>query len=228
MILIRHGHAVRVNGRYLNVPLTPLGQKQANLTGAYLCKQQEHFDGFYCSPLPRARETAARIGVPLKQIPHIRHGIQEWETLEVPLLIAFETLAHTGILGQYLYTHSGKPFWWPVAGRVSKVLTGLIAQHPNQRIAVVVHSGIISSVLAWYFPERRRHWWSYTMDNCSLTKLLIDGTHAQLVRVNNTDHLRPEETTTQPPAESVIAVTGVEKAVDKKLDEVQGKPPSPK
>ena len=33
LILIRHGHAVRVNGNYVHAPLTELGRKQADLTG---------------------------------------------------------------------------------------------------------------------------------------------------------------------------------------------------
>ncbi len=93
LILIRHGHAVRVNGHYVPAPLTELGQKQADLTGKYLCRTYEQFDGFYCSPLRRAKETAARIGVQTAQIPHITNGIQELEGLEVPQLVLFETLA---------------------------------------------------------------------------------------------------------------------------------------
>ncbi len=225
LVLIRHGHAVRVNGRYLNVPLTPLGQKQANLTGEYLCSIRDHFDGFYCSPLPRARETAARIGAKIGQVPHVRRGIQEWENHEVPQLVAFETLAHVGVFGKYLYENSGKPVRWPVVGRVSSVLTKLVERHPNQRICVVVHSGIISSVLAWYFPKRRRRWWRYTVDNCSLTTLRIDGNRAELIDVNNTDHLRPEETTAQPPAQAVIQATTAEATIDKTLDQVASKTP---
>jgi broad specificity phosphatase PhoE len=33
LILIRHGHAKRINGDYVHAPLTALGEKQAALTG---------------------------------------------------------------------------------------------------------------------------------------------------------------------------------------------------
>ncbi len=212
LILIRHGHAVRVNGHYVPAPLTELGQKQADRTGRFLCQMQEHLDGFYCSPLRRARETAARIGVQIGQIPHIRNGIQELEGLEVPQLVLFETMARFGLFGNYLYQCKGQLIRWPIVGRVSKVLTELMVKHPDERVAVVVHSGVISAVLAWYYPRRRRRWWRYTVDNCSLTRLLVNGAQAELLTVNDTNHLRPEITTQQPPAPAVeVAKTAEQK-----------------
>ncbi len=213
LILIRHGNAVRVNGHYVPAPLTPLGCKQADTTGRYLCRVREHFDGFYCSPLRRARETAAHIGVQIGQIPHIRNGIQELESLEVPQLVLFEALARTGFFGHYLYENSGKPLHWPIVGRVSQVLTKLIEQHPNQCVAVVAHSGVISAVLAWYYPSRRRHWWRYTVDNCSLTRLRIEGNKAEALAINDTNHLKPEITTTQPPAPAVEVAKAAEQKI---------------
>ena len=62
LILIRHGHAVRVNGDYLHAPLTQLGQEQAAQTGQYFSEPQHHLDGFYSSPLRRTQETAKIIG----------------------------------------------------------------------------------------------------------------------------------------------------------------------
>ena len=203
LILIRHGNAVRVNGHYVSAPLTPLGQRQADATGRYFCRAHEHFDGFYCSPLRRARETAARIGLGTGQLPHVRNGLQELNGLEVPQLVLCESLARVGVFGHYLYETSGRPLTWPIIGRVSTILTRLIEEHPDQRVTVVAHSGVISAVLAWYFPGRRRHWWRYTVDNCSLTRLRIDGAKAQALAINDTNHLKPEITTTQPPEPAV-------------------------
>ncbi len=210
LVLIRHGHAVRINGHYVPVPLTPLGQKQAETTGRYLCRTHEHLYGFYSSPLRRARETAARIGVQIGQIPHIQHGLQELESLEVPQLVLFEAMARLGIFHRYLYDNSGKPIKWPIVGRVSQVLTRLIQQHPDKEVAVVAHGGVISAVLAWYYPGRRRRWWRYTFDNCSFTRLRVEGTKAEVIVINDTNHLRPEITTSQPPAPTVQSATAAE------------------
>ncbi len=214
LVLIRHGHAVRVNGDYVNAPLTDLGQEQAERTGLRFCNQPIELDGFYTSPLRRTKETSAIIGLKLGRIPAIQNGVQELEGLEVPLLVISEFLAHLGWFGKYLYENSGKPIHWPIVGRVSQVVTTLLDRHQNGRFAIVTHSGVISSVLSWYFPNQRRRWWTYTVDNCSLTLLRINGTQAELVRVNDTDHLSEELTTKQPPATTVQVAKRTEEKVE--------------
>lgn len=203
LILVRHGHAVRVDGDYVHAPLTELGRHQAEQTGFRFCREPIQLDGFYCSPLRRTKETAALMGSKMARIPEIKNGIQELEGTEVPTLVLFEFLARIGWFGGYLYQNSGKPLKWPIIGRVSTVLTELLKKHDGGRIAVVTHSGVISSVLAWYYPKRRRRWWLYTVDNCSLTWFRIEGTRAELLVANDTKHLAPEVTTNQPPAGSV-------------------------
>ncbi len=210
LVLVRHGHAVRVKGDYVHAPLTELGRKQAELTGLRFCSEDFEFEGFYCSPLLRTKETSAIIGSKTQKIPNIQNGIQELEGFEVPLLVASEFLAHFGWFGGYLYENAGKPLHWPIIGRVSQVISELVKKHAGGRVAVVTHSGVISSVLAWYFPNKRRRWWTYTVDNCSLTRLWIDGTHAEIIVVNDTYHLSDALTTKQPPAATVEVAKKVE------------------
>lgn len=214
LILVRHGHAVRVQGDYVHAPITELGRHQAELTGLRFCEQPIPLDGLYCSPLRRTRETAAVIASKLGHIPDVTNGIQELEGTEVPTLVLFEFLARIGWFGKYLYENSGKPIRWPITGRVSTVITELLKKHPGQRFAVVTHAGVISSVLAWYFPNRRRRWWVYVMDNCSLTWLKIDGTRAELVVANDTKHLSDALTTKQPPAATVEVAKKAEEKVE--------------
>lgn len=216
LVLVRHGHAVRVNGDYVQAPLTDLGKTQAELTGVRFCREPIELTGFYTSPLRRTKETSAIIGSQFSKIPNVRNGIQELEGFEVPLLVFSEVLAHLGWFGRYLYDNAGKPIHWPIVGRVSQVLTDLLKMHEGGRVAVVTHSGVISSVLAWYFPNKRRRWWAYTVDNCSLTRLRIDGTTAELIVVNDTNHLSDALTTKQPPA----ATVEVAKKAEAKVEEV--------
>jgi broad specificity phosphatase PhoE len=218
LILVRHGYAIRVNGDYVSAPLTPLGEKQAALTGQLFCSGDTvRPEWLYTSPLRRTKETAAIIGTRMGKIPTVRNGIQELEGLEVPQLILFEFLAHIGFFGKYLYDNSGKPLTWPIIGRVSTVITDLVAKHPNEHIAVVTHAGVVNSVLAWFFPGKRRKFWTRTVDNCSLTRLLIEGTKAEILAVNNTDHLAMELTTSQPAAASVEVAKKVEQTVAQTL-----------
>ena len=80
---------------------------------------------------------------------------------------------------------------------------------------VVAHAGVISSTLAWYFPEERGEWWLTIVRNCSLTRLAVDGAHAQILGVDETQHLHPEEVTTQPPDRAVQVAKAVVPAVRK-------------
>jgi broad specificity phosphatase PhoE len=214
LVLVRHGHAVKIKGDYVNAPLTELGQKQAELTGTRFCGEEFDGAGFYTSPLRRTKETAAIIGSRTGKFPTVRQGIQELEGYEVPTLVLMEFLAHVGWFGSYLYENIGKPLHWPIVGRVSSVVSDLVEKHAGGRVVVVTHSGVISSVLAWYFPNMRRRWWIYTVDNCSLTRLMIEGTRAELVRVNDTDHLSDALTTKQAPAATVETAKKAEEKVE--------------
>ena len=213
LILIRHGNAIRVHGDYVHAPLTPLGEHQAAQTGEYLSEKQPALDGFYTSPLRRAKETAAIIGSKLGKTPEVKNGIQEVAGLEVPGLALLEALSIFDFVEDYLDAHAGKPIRWPIEGRVSKALMEMVETHPNQRIAAVAHSGVISAVLAWAFPEQRLKWWLTTVGNCSLTRLQLHGAQIELVAVNETQHLAPEVTPPQPPDRAVQLTKKVMEAV---------------
>ena len=103
-----------------------------------------------------------------------------------------------------------------------------IPEHPDQRVAVIAHSGVISAALSWYLPEKRWRWWRTTVSNCSLTRFKVEGNRAELLAVNDIRHLSPVIVTTQPPTATVeIAkeVHPVEKALvfDKAVDKTNEK-----
>jgi len=203
LILIRHGYTVRVKGDYVHAPLTSVGQQQAAQTGQYLFSDKQPFDGFYTSPLRRAQETAAIIASRINIPPLVKNGLREVEGLEVPALALYEFASIIDPVEDYLDDRAGKTIRWPIKGRVSKSLLEIIAMHPNQRAVVVAHSGVISSILAWYLPEERAEWWLTTVRNCSLTRLVVDKAQVQILGVDETQHLSPEVMTTQPPDRAV-------------------------
>ncbi|MBA3869966.1 MAG: histidine phosphatase family protein [Anaerolineae bacterium] len=193
--------------------MTTLGEHQAAQTGEYLSRMQPSLDGFYTSPLRRAKETAAIIGSKLSKTPEVKNGIQEVEGLEVVALTVLETLSIFDFVEDYLDAHAGKPIHWPIQGRVSKAIIEMVEAHPNQRIVAVAHAGTISSVLAWAFPEQRLQWWTTLVGNCSLTRLRVDGAQIELLSVNETQHLVAEITTVQPPDRAVQVTKQVMKTV---------------
>ena len=223
LILIRHGHAVRVNGDYFHAPLTQLGQEQAAQTGQYFSEPQNHLDGFYSSPLRRTQETAKIIGEKIGQNAELRIGVQELRLRELPALVIFEILSIFDPVEDYLDARAGAPIRWPIEGRVSAVLLDIVAKHPNQRVAVIAHSGVISAALSWYLPEKRWRWWRTTVSNCSITRFKVEGNRAELLAVNDSQHLSPVIVSTQPPTATVEIAKDVhptEKALvfDKPID----------
>jgi alpha-ribazole phosphatase/probable phosphoglycerate mutase len=94
------------------------------------------------------------------------------------------------------------------------VLLDIIARHPNQRVAVVAHAGVISAALSWYLPEERWRWWRTTVSNCSLTRFRVEGNRAELLAVNDRQHL--SIATTQPPTK-IVEIAKVAHPAEKAL-----------
>lgn len=156
------------------------------------------------------------MGTIIGQTAKLRPGIQELRVTELPALVVFEILSITDLVEDYLDAHAGSPIRWPIEGRVSTVLLDIVSSHPNQRVAVIAHAGVISAALSWYLPEKRWRWWRTTVSNCSITRFKVDGTRGILLNVNDIQHLSPALVTTQPPTKTVeIAkeVHPVEKAL---------------
>ncbi|HEX7555083.1 MAG TPA: histidine phosphatase family protein, partial [Leptolinea sp.] len=127
----------------------------------------------------------------------------EVRLIELPALVLFEVLSITDFVEDYLDACAGVTIQWPIEGRVSKVLLNIVASHPDQRVAIIAHAGVISAALSWYFPEKRWQWWRSTVSNCSITRFSIEGKHAELLAVNDIQHLSPVPITTQPPTKTV-------------------------
>src|SRR5512140_553058 len=203
LILIRHGNAVRINGDYFHAPLTTLGQEQAAQTGEFFSTPQNHLDGFYSSPLRRTQETAGIIGAKIGQTAELRPGIQEVRLSEAPALVVMEILSIVDLFEDYLDARAGRPIRWPIEGRVSAVLLDIVARHPDQRVAVIAHAGVISAALSWYLPEKRWRWWRTTVGNCSITRFKVEGGRGELIAVTDIPHLSPAIDTTQPPTKTL-------------------------
>jgi hypothetical protein len=117
--------------------------------------------------------------------------------------VILEILSITDLVEDYLDAHAGGPIRWPIEGRVSAVLLDIVAKHPDQRVAVIAHAGVISAALSWYLPEKRWRWWRTTVSNCSITRFRVEGNRGELLTVNDIQHLSPALVTTQPPTITV-------------------------
>lgn len=190
LYLIRHGNARKLQGEtYVTAPLTELGIEQARRTGEYLQAQEMRFDGYFTSPLKRAVETAGWIGKAIGQEALVQLGMQEMEYREIPAMLACELLARTGVLNRYFESRAGKQIYYPTVGRIATAVLNILGQHAHGRVGVIVHGGVISSILSWYFPRERQRWWREPVGNCSITHLKVESTGATLISFDEIAHL---------------------------------------
>ena len=201
LILACHGQsAQRENNRLLgwwaDVPLSPLGQKQALLLGERL---QRDFDirSLYTSPLCRARETADIVGDMVKVVPVPEPGLRELDSgmlaklsygeakARFPDLIVHGTLPADGRI-------PGGESYEDLHHRTAWAVDRIVRQAANRQVAIVTHGGPIGAYLRafmGYTPEQKNcpH---FVCNVASLHHLKIDTEgECTVVRLNDTEHL---------------------------------------
>jgi broad specificity phosphatase PhoE len=194
--LVRHGESTwnserRFQGT-LDAPLSARGRAQASALAAGL--GDTRFDALYTSPLSRARDTAVAgaewLGleaVPLDELREICLG--DWEGLTLEAVRARE--------GEYYRRWLEAPVDHPAPGgepmpgltsRVRAALGQLCAAHPDGRVLVVAHGGVIASALCGWLERPLNAIWSFRLANASITRVVLPA--GRLLAVNETAHLR--------------------------------------
>lgn len=147
LFLVRHGE-VHNPGHicYGDLPgygLGPNGRRQARAAAAYLSPLGA--DLLFCSPLLRAKETAAIIGRGLGLRPVTDDRLTEWRLAARWAGVAWEDLPvfFPGELEAYLSHPADLPFSpesiTAVAGRVVDLVEELARSHPGSRAVLVSH-----------------------------------------------------------------------------------------
>jgi 2,3-bisphosphoglycerate-dependent phosphoglycerate mutase len=141
LLLIRHALPVRIDEGVFDGPadpmLAPTGHAQATALAEWLA--DEEIDAIWCSPMRRARETAAplseRLGLPIT----VDEGIAEYDRESLSYIPVEELKA------------ANDPRWYQVPeqpehfrGVVVEAVERIVAAHPRQRVAVVCHGGVIN------------------------------------------------------------------------------------
>lgn len=210
VVLVRHGettanHEQRWYGA-LDAPLTERGKLQVAATGERFRRSQQYapVDYIYVSPLPRARSTAAAIADALGIEPIIEDGLREfsigdWEGRTFRDLIDREQLWQRWAQDPTFTPPNGES---PVSfgRRVMATVQALAERHPNQRIVLVTHGGIISCLLDNWIGERTGDWVRWDPHNCAVTELVWDGATWRGKTINDISHLPPEAVTDVLPA----------------------------
>lgn len=200
VLLIRHGESAPVRDGeqrplrdgHDDPPLDPVGHQQAELLGERLAG--ERIDAIYVSSLQRTHQTAAPLAARLGITPIEIHDLREayfgdFEGGEYRRRAAandpimqrvFETQRWDAIPNAESTEAFGE--------RISRSLDKIAAAHADQRIAVVVHGGVIGELMR-RFAGSDQPFSFIGSDNGSISEVVISPERTMIRRFNDTAHL---------------------------------------
>ncbi len=193
LILIRHALPERreVSTGPADPELSPDGNAQAEHLAAYLAA--ELIDAVYTSPMRRARETAAPLGLQLGLEPVVVDDVAEWDRNSSEY-VPIEQLKADGdprfyeILGNQW---DGADPIEEFEARVKSALDELVARHPGDRIAVVCHGGVINLYLSIVLGLSEQRTGFFYPNYTSIHRVAASRSGVRsIVTINETSHLR--------------------------------------
>jgi broad specificity phosphatase PhoE len=198
LVLVRHGQtAANIAGLLVgrqDVLLTDLGHEQARRAAAAVHDLRP--DALVSSPLQRARQTAAPIAERTLLLPTLEDDIAEFGFGD------FEGWAEKDAIDRHphlrpLLTGEAHPDErWPNGESgslfVARIFAGIgriVAEHPDQRVIVVTHGGVIGSWVARMATEGATSFFPYLVSNCSISTFEITDRGTTCVSWNRREHL---------------------------------------
>jgi 2,3-bisphosphoglycerate-dependent phosphoglycerate mutase len=205
LILVRHGEsAAAVDGQSFDLvdghgdpPLSPDGRDQA----ARVCARlgTERIDAIYVTTLRRTSETAAALAELLGLTPIVEPDLREvylgeWEGGEFRKRVAeMDPIAVRMITEERWDVIPGGEPATDFTARVRGAVERIAAAHPDQRVAVFAHGGVIGEVFAQAAGSRP---WAFNgSDNASISHLVVTPQRWVVRRFNDTSHLETALTT---------------------------------
>jgi broad specificity phosphatase PhoE len=205
---IRHGQSF-VNlpdwdGLNSDMPLTPLGEKQAEAAAAWLSSHVSTVDAIYSSTLQRTRSTAAVIARAYGLDILFDHRIRE---------IGNNRIDHTPYDEGFSPPRSDWAATWPTERpfarvtiseggespmhfriRVASFIEDLLAKHPDKTIIAVCHGGVMDAVFDYCFavgPWRRCEVMTFNTGITHFEYVAVPGRETwRLHEHNSIEHLR--------------------------------------
>jgi len=199
LVIVRHGESMPATrgvpfereGGHGNPPLAPEGHEQAERVGERLAAEQ--VDAIYVTSLRRTHETAAPLARRLGITPHVEPDLREvflgeWEG---------ELLRQKVADGDPLVAEMFRQQRWDVIpgaeshdqleGRVRPALERIAARHPDERVVVVVHGGIIGCIMA--MASGSAPFAFLGADNASISHVVISAERWTVRGYNDVTHL---------------------------------------
>ena len=211
LLLVRHGESAParadqpfplVDG-HGDPPLAPDGEREAELVGDRLAI--EPIDAIYVSGLRRTVQTGAPLAKRLDLTPKVEPGLREvrlgeWEGGLFRIKVAKgDDLAVRMFTTQRWDVIPGAESTEDLAARVRAAIERIVAAHPDQRVAVFTHGGVIGQIVS--MATGAAPFAFIDADNASITQLVVIGDRWIVRRFNDTAHLHPAFTVrAEPPA----------------------------
>ncbi len=196
LILIRHGETpwtkVRRFQGSTDTELTKHGKRQARAIGK--CLKHYKIDTLYCSPLKRAKQTAAAIGRALgkkinydKRLRELGYGI--WEGKSAAELLSDKKSRYEKWSRGKIVTPQGGEKMPLFRKRVGSMLKEIVRKHSGKKIAIITHGGPVKMFLYEALKLPFRSLWSFRIETASMTVIGLGKHYAQVFTLNDSSHL---------------------------------------
>jgi broad specificity phosphatase PhoE len=201
LILVRHAETQanvesRWQGQRQEGVLTPRGQRQIERVAQRLSREKNRIAAIYTSPLVRARATAKGIGAAVGQDPIVKENLTEmdfgdldsWTMPEIAeerpeFFAAWRDFADSELT--WPGGESRRDFWDRVTTGWNQILT----RHPQDTIVIVAHGGSLRVGIGHLLDWPPTVFFSYNLDNCSLSRVVYEYERWRLLTLNDTCHL---------------------------------------
>jgi broad specificity phosphatase PhoE len=197
LIVVRHGETFynaqnRLTGQS-DVPLNPLGERQAGALGDYLAT--EHLDVIVTSDLERTRVTARAIahnhGLPVQEDSDLRElAFGEWEGYTFDeVLVRDANLVSLWRADPSKYAPPRGETVGQLRDRCARALTRWQTRYPESSVVWVTHGALIGVLLCHVLDIDLKRRWQFSHDNASISELRLRGDRVIIARLNETAHL---------------------------------------
>lgn len=198
LLLVRHGESqFNAERRWAGwgdfSPLTALGEAEAQALANRLAAE-DSIAALYASPLLRAWQTAQIISKTLGIAPVLHEGLREVDVGRVGGLTTDEFAAQFPSDYDSWQERSNFQFTWPGGEnrlefflRAGRAVEQIAGRHPDEKVVVVCHGGVIRATLVYFLPEECSQWWTYVVHTGSLTRLSVGSNGNRLLALNEYD-----------------------------------------